>query len=101
MSVSTLPLAARDGVVPLPAVAASAGVSLNVLQKAVTEGLIDPAPVRRRHNTRTLTAEDAAFILAVAALAALAGVAFVSMLRTMRHTGASLTTAGIVVPVPK
>lgn len=95
---TNLPVA--DGVVRLPDAARAAGVSKATLRIAIEDGLIQPTPIRRRHNTRTIRLEDALLLIAVASLAAAAGIAFLSMLRTLRQTGAELRPEGVVIPFP-
>jgi hypothetical protein len=90
----------RDGVVRLPDAARAAGISAATVRLAIAEGLIVPAPIKRRHGTRTLTLDDVILIITVAALAAAAGVAFMAILKTFRGVGASVRADGIVIPLP-
>ena len=48
----------------------------------------------------TFTKEDAIFLLIVAALAIAAGVAFMTMLRSMRATGAQVTGNQLTIKLP-
>jgi hypothetical protein len=93
-----------DGTVPLADVARTVqmahGTSYAQVDQAVRAGLI---PVEKREgkaNARHLTVSDALTVLAVAALAVAAGLAFGALLRAVRTTGATMTPAGLTIPLP-
>jgi hypothetical protein len=101
-------LAARfpDGMVPLPEVQRVAGIPRSTLRCALDDGLVELAghvkgPGRGR-PAGALTVDDVLLLVACAALAYAAGVAFVTVLRTMRETGAALDPAAgtFTIPVP-
>lgn len=83
-----------DELVRLPDVAKQAGLGVSTLWSAIKEGLITPAPVRKRHNTQTFTREDAEFILTAAAIALAAGVAFLAVVRVLK----AIDNAGVKIP---
>lgn len=96
-------LRVTDGLVDFPEVIRASGLPRHVLRTAMDDGWIVPTSVRRgtgRGRTQTLTVEDALFVLAVAALAVAAGVAFVTLMKTLKTTGAQLGPDGIKIPLP-
>jgi len=93
-----------DGLLTLPEVQKVTGVSRGALRTAIDDGLITPTGVRkgkgRGGGAYTLTAEDAVFLAACAALAIAAGIAFVTMVKAMRATNAQVNPAAGTVTVP-
>lgn len=81
------------------------GVPVSTLYLAVSQGLVTPdGPYRHSlgRPARTLSAEEAMFIILTAALAVAAGIAFMAMLRVMRRTGAAvdMESGTIIIPAP-
>ncbi|MET9183275.1 hypothetical protein ABZX88_34450 [Kitasatospora aureofaciens] len=95
----------KDGLVPVKDVAASLraeyGVGYDSVSSAVRAGLVPVAKVGGRGGARHVRVEDALFVRAVAALAAPAGLTFGRMLRTLRESGAQVTAAGLMIPIPQ
>jgi hypothetical protein len=88
-----------EGTVPLADVARSAACSYPVIDNAARKGLIEVVRYGGRGNARHITIREGLFLLAVAAIAAAAGLAFCDMLRAVRQAGATMTDAGLVIPV--
>ena len=91
-----------NGTVPLADVARTVrqhGCTYASVDQAVRNGLV---PVQRkggRGNARHITVDDALLVLAVATLAFAAGMAFGAMLRALRQSGATVTPAGLTIPL--
>lgn len=98
MATNALPVI--NGVVRVPDVAKAAGISYGAIRGAIDEGLIEPTTVRMRHNTRTLTVDDALLVMAIAGLATLTGLAFLTLLRAIRDARGTLGPHGITIPTP-
>jgi hypothetical protein len=82
---------------PLGQVAREAGITRRTYRAAIDEGLIEPVTTRvGRGGGQAVTVEDAALIIAVAAAALLLGVAFVTLLRIVRASGATVRPGGVL-----
>jgi hypothetical protein len=88
-----------EGTVPLSDVMKTAKCSYASLDVATRNGLIPVVRQGGRGNARHITLDDALLIIAVAALAVAAGLAFGAMLRAVRDTGATITPAGLTIPL--
>lgn len=93
-----------DGTVPLADVARTVqmahGTSYAQVDQAARAGLISVERWGGRGNGRHVTLDEALTVLAVAALAVAAGLAFGALLRALRTTGATMTPAGLTIPIP-
>ncbi len=91
-------------VIPLPDVANLAGMNRGVRNYAVERGIIKTttgpgAAGRGRAGSLVVTRDEALLILVSAALAAAIGVAAVTMIRTLRHNGATITADAVTIPL--
>jgi hypothetical protein len=98
-------LEVSPGLAILADVQRAAGLSRGAVRAAVDEGLVTPTPVRMgpgQGGGYTVTLDDALLLVACAALALAAGVAFVTMLRVLRSSGATIDPAAgaVVLPIP-
>lgn len=94
-------LATPDGLVKLTDITRTTGIPRSTIQGAIVRGVITPTGVRRGHGgSLTFTKEDAALIIAAAALALLLGVAFVTLLRTMKEAGAQVSGSQVTINLP-
>lgn len=111
MSVTTISpaeLMARFGdseLIPLPELGEPIGLDRSRRDYAVTRGIIKTAQDRntsragRPNGCHMVTREEAMLILAAAALAAAIGVALVTVIRTLRNSGCSVTAEGLLIPL--
>lgn len=86
-------------VIPLPDLGARVGLDRGRQVYAIEKGIIRTSGRRGANGRHTVTWEEAALIVAAAALAAAAGIALVTMLRSLRAAGAQVGTSGIIIPL--
>lgn len=85
--------------VPLPEVAQAVGLDYQQTKYALNKGLVKPLPERGRYNAHMIDWDQVVMIVAAAAIAALAGMAVVTVLRSLRDSGARVTPGGVTIPV--
>ena len=89
-----------DGeLIPLADVAQRAGLNRGTQNYAIRHHVITPAAKRGPHGRYLVTREQALLILAAGAIAVAIGAAVVTVLRTLRDTGAEVTPAGLTIPL--
>lgn len=91
-------------VIPLPDVANYVGMQRNTRTYAVEKGIIHTttgpgAAGRGRAGSYVVTRDEALLIIVSAALAATIGVAVVTVIRTLRNSGASITADSVTIPL--
>ncbi len=85
--------------VPFPDVARAVGLDRNHIAYAVTKGIIEPEPERGPCNAYMIRWDDVVLIVVAAAIAAAAGIAVMTVIRSLRQSGAMVTPAGVTIPV--
>lgn len=85
--------------IPLPDLAERIGLDHSRQAYAIRKGIIRTSGTRGANGRHTVTWEEAALIVAAAALAALAGIAVVTMLRSLRGAGAEVGSGGVTIPL--
>ena len=91
-------------VIPLPDVANLAGMNRGARTYAVEKGIIRTATGPGaagygRQGSYVVTRDEALLILVSAALAATIGVAVVTMIKTLRNNGATITADAVTIPL--
>lgn len=85
--------------IPLPDLGARVGMDHAKQAYAIRKGIIQTTGTRGANGRHTVTWEEAALIVAAAALAAVAGIAVVTMLRSLRGAGAQVSSGGVTIPL--
>ena len=88
----------RDAV-PFPEVARAVGLDRNHIIYAVNKDIIRPLPKRGPSNAYMVRWDDVVLIVVAAAIAAAAGIAVMTVIRSLRQSGATVTPAGVTIPV--
>jgi hypothetical protein len=100
MSVTeTLALWEGRNSVPFPDVARAVGLDRNHIAYAVNKGIIEPLPQRGPSNAHMLRWDDVVLIVVAAAIATAAGIAVMTVIRSLRQSGAQVTPAGVTIPI--
>jgi hypothetical protein len=85
--------------VPLADLARALGVTRKQRQDVLDEGLVTPLGRAGRGGSYVIGHEDAVRFATAALIAVAAGVALVAILRVLSGTGASVTGAGVTIPL--
>ena len=106
--ISPVDVLARFGdseLIPLPDLGEPIGLDRSKRDYAVTKGIIKTAQPKntsragRPNGCHMVTREEALLILAAAALAAAIGVAIVTVIKSLRKSGCTVTPDGLLVPL--
>lgn len=88
----------RDAV-PLTDVAHAVGLNRGHVEYAVRKRIIETLPQRGPANAHMIRWDDVVLIVVAAAIATAAGIAVMTVLRSLRASGATVTPAGVTIPV--
>lgn len=87
--------------IPLADLADHVGLNRGTQNYAIRTKVIIPADKRGPHGRYLLTRDETLLILAAAAISISIGVALVTILRTLRETGARVTDGSLTIPLNK
>lgn len=85
--------------IPLADLADRVGLNRGTQQYAIRNNVIVPANRRGPHGRYLVSRDEALLILAAAAISVAIGVALVTVLRTLRSTGAQVTGGSLTIPL--
>jgi hypothetical protein len=88
----------RDAV-PLTEVAHAVGLNRAHVEYAVRKRIVAPLPERGPCNAYMIDWEQIVLIVVAAAIAAAAGIAVMTVIRSLRDSGATVSATGVTIPV--
>lgn len=95
----TLAAFGDDELIPLRDVGDAVGLKRGMQDYAVRRSIIVPAETRGPNGRYLVTRDEALLILAAAVLAVAVGAALVTVIKTLRNSGATVTPAGVLLPL--